>query len=233
MQPKIGILICGISDQRQYVTNAYIQAIHRAGGLPLILPLVKSHTSIREFVSFCDGFLLCGGDDITPLLFGKEPLPGLGSTHLTLDLFQIRCTKEILASKKPLLAICRGMQVLNVACHGTILQDLSLSPEPVILHMQRSLSRRDVSHKVVFRPHTRLYRLFGSFCYTNSFHHQSVDEPGHGLIIAGTTGDGIVEAIEMPSHPFVVGVQWHPEHMISQPSNMKLLFHSFITHTLP
>ena len=232
MKTKIGIIICGLLDNKQYVTDAYIQAVKSAGGLPIVLPLVKSKTIIQEYVTLCDGFLFCGGGDITPLLFGQEPDYGIGATDITLDLFQIRMIKEVLSKEKPVLAICRGMQVLNVACGGTIYQDLNQVDFETINHMQTSLSRKDISHKVFFKPKTRLHRLLGDFAYTNSFHHQAVDRLGSGLIATGSTGDDIIEAIEMPSHPFAVGVQWHPESMYETTPNMKQLFHALIHHAI-
>ena len=228
MRTKIGIIICGLLDHKQYVSDAYIQAIKSVGGLPIVLPMVKSKTVIQEYVSLCDGFLFCGGGDITPLLFGQEPDFGIGTTDITLDLFQIRLMKVILENQKPVLAICRGMQVLNVACGGTIYQDLNQVDFETINHMQTSISRKDISHKVFFAPKTRLQRLLGDFAYTNSFHHQAVNCLGSGLIAAGTTGDDIIEAIEMPSQTFVVGVQWHPESMLDSAPNMKQLFHALI-----
>lgn len=229
MRTKIGIIICGLENQRQYVSDVYIQAIKSVGGLPVILPLIKSKTVIKEYVDLCDGFLFCGGGDITPLLFGQEPVTNVGKTDITLDLFQIRLMKEILETDKPILAICRGMQVLNVACGGTIHQDIDLVDYETINHMQNSLSRRDISHKVIFEPNTKIHKLLGNFAYTNSFHHQSVDRLGRGLTVTGFTGDAIVEAIEMPSHTFVLGVQWHPESMMDS-SDMKQLFHALIRY---
>lgn len=229
MRTKIGIVICGLENQKQYVSDAYIQAIKSVGGLPIVLPLIKSKTVIKEYVELCDGFLFCGGGDITPLLFGQEPITNVGKTDITLDLFQIRLMKEILEIDKPVLAICRGIQVLNVACGGTIHQDLDLVDYETINHMQNSLSRRDVSHKVIFEPGSKTQKLLGNFAYTNSFHHQSVDRLGKDLTVSGFTGDGIIEAIEMPSHTFVLGVQWHPESMMDS-SNMKQLFHALIRY---
>jgi putative glutamine amidotransferase len=97
--------------------------------------------------------------------------------------------------------------------------------------MQSSLERRDVSHKVTFEPKTKFHRMLGPFAYTNSFHHQAIDRIGSGLCISGTTADGIIEAIEMPSHSFVLGVQWHPECMLSSASDMKQLFHALIYYS--
>lgn len=229
MKSKIGIVICGIENQKQYVTDSYVQAIHAAHGLPIILPLLKSKPVIDEYVSLCDGFLFCGGGDVTPLLFGQEPAQGIGKTDITIDLFQIRLMKKIIESKKPLLAICRGMQILNIACGGTVYQDLqNLDFEP-INHMQTSNSRKDVSHKVFFEEKSKLAHMLGTFSYTNSFHHQAIDRLGSNLIATGRTGDDIIEAIEMPSHTYVIGVQWHPECMLDS-SNMKLLFHALVHH---
>lgn len=228
MKAKIGIVVCGILNQKQYVTDAYVQAIKSVGGLPLILPMVKSKNVIEDYVSLCDGFLFCGGGDITPLLFGQEPAEGIGKTDITLDLFQIRLMKAVLKANKPVLAICRGMQIINVACGGTIYQDLSLTDFETINHVQTSITRRDISHKVTFVPKTRVHYLLDDFAYTNSFHHQAIDRLGSGLIVSGTTGDDIIEAIEMPSHPFAVGVQWHPECMLENSSDMRQLFRALI-----
>ena len=113
MKSKIGIVICGLMGEKQFVSDAYIKAVKSAGGLPIILPLVKSNEVIADYVKLCSGFLFCGGGDITPLLFGEEPARGIGETDIALDLFQIRLMKSILKSKKPVLAICRGMQIFK------------------------------------------------------------------------------------------------------------------------
>lgn len=231
MKSKIGIVICGLEETRQYVTDSYIQAVKACGGLPLILPLIKSRKIIEEYISLCDGFLFCGGGDITPLLFGAEPAYGIGKTDITLDVFQIRLMKAAIASQKPILAICRGMQVLNIACGGTIHQNISNLDFPTINHMQTSLSRKDISHKVFFTEKSKVQRLLGDFAYTNSFHHQAVEHIGTNLIATGKTADEIIETIEMPSHPFVVGVQWHPESMLESAPSMKQLFHALIRYT--
>ena len=230
MKTKIGIIICGLENNRQYVTDTYIQALKSAGALPIVLPMVKSKSAISEYVELCDGFLFCGGGDITPLLFGQEPMSGIGKTDITLDLFQIRLMKQVLEAEKPVLAICRGMQVLNVACGGTIYQDLNEVDFETINHMQTSLSRKDISHKVTFTPKSHIQRMLGPFAYTNSFHHQAIERVGKDLIVTGTTGDDIVEAIEMPSHSFVLGVQWHPESMIDSAPNMKQLFFALVRY---
>lgn len=227
MKPKIAILVCGFSENRQFVTNAYIQSVRYSGGLPLIIPLIKSNTAISEYISLCDGFLFCGGGDITPLLFGQEPSDKLGETDITLDIFQLRFMRRALSSGKPILAVCRGMQLLNVACCGTVCQDISLKQSDCINHMQHS-SRKDISHKVIVKSGTLLHRLIGKIVFTNSFHHQSVDRLGNGLIASAHTSDGITEGIELTNHPFAVGVQWHPEAMYRSTPAMRKLFSAFV-----
>lgn len=229
MKPVIGIIVCGLMDDRQFVTNAYIQSIKYAKGVPLLLPLVRSDEALQTYCSLCDGFLFCGGNDITPLLFGKEPAKGLGTTNITLDIFQLRLLRAILKTKKPLLAICRGMQVLNVACGGTLLQDIDTSLHAPINHMQLSASRSEISHKVLVAKGSILSSITGSSLYTNSFHHQAVDSLGKGLVPTARTSDSIIEAIELSAHPFALGVQWHPECMYRTSPVMRDLFASFIT----
>lgn len=230
MKAKIGIVICGFMDNRQFVTDTYIQAIHKANGLPILLPLVRSNPIIQDYTALCDGFLFCGGEDITPLLFGEEPAKGIGKTDASLDVFQIRLMQSVLQSDKPVLGICRGMQILNVALGGSIYQDLSQVHDS-INHMQTTCSRQDVSHKVTFKPNSRMHRIFGNFTFTNSFHHQAVHRLGQGLVATGHTGDGIIEAIERSGLPFTAGVQWHPECMLQKNDNMRRLFQFLVHHS--
>lgn len=231
MKPKIGIVVCGFIENRQFVTNAYIQSVRYSGGLPIILPLIRSDSAIREYSTLCDGFLFCGGNDITPLLFGQEPKTGIGKTNITLDLFQIRLMKEALKTRKPIFAICRGMQVYNVACGGTIYQDISLQPGNPMNHMQQSQNRSEVSHKITTEKGSQLRSYVGAQMFVNSFHHQTVEKVGKDLAVCAQTADGTIEAVEMPSHPFAIGVQWHPECMYRSSPEMRELFSEFILHS--
>lgn len=232
MKPKIGIIVCGLENNRQFVSNPYIQCIKYAGGLPLVVPLVKSTVAIEEYAALCDGFLFCGGNDITPLLFGEEPKDGIGETNITLDLFQIRIMKEVLKTKKPIFSICRGMQILNVACGGSIYQDISLQPGYPLSHMQHSQSRQDVSHKITCKNDSILKRLLGRYLFVNSYHHQTIGILGTGLYVSATANDGTIEAIEKPDAAFVLGVQWHPECMYRTSIEMRHLFSYFVNKCL-
>ncbi len=235
MKPVIGIVACGAADNRQFVSYPYIQAISLSGGVPIVIPILPVNsmsllkTNCHEILSLCSGLLFCGGDDITPILFGEEPTDPAGSTDIQTDVFHLTLMKQALSLEKPILAICRGMQVLNVALGGTIYQDISQKQGALLSHMQRSQNRSDISHKVTFHKNSILYKIIGDYAYTNSFHHQSIKTPGLHLSITGTTSDSIIESVESTCHPFVVGVQWHPECMYESSGKMRRLFLEFIS----
>lgn len=228
MKPVIGILTCGYSEKRQFVTDAYIRAIRISGGIPFLIPALPPETDIAPYLFLCDGFLFPGGNDITPLLQDEAPANGIGATNLMFDVFQIRFAEEVLASEKPVFGICRGMQVLNEARGGSVYQDISLQPGSPMLHMQTSESRSDVSHKVTVKANTRLHSVTGDILYTNSYHHQSIQKLGKNMTASAYTSDGTVEALEMTGHPFAIGVQWHPEAMFFSSVRMRSLFSLFI-----
>mgnify|MGYP002239436288 CR=1 FL=1 len=183
-------------------------------GVPLLLPLVRSDEALQTYCSLCDGFLFCGGNDITPTSVWKRTGKRTGGNQHHTGYFSTSpSARHSKNQKRPLLAICRGMQVLNVACGGTLLQDIDTSLHAPINHMQLSASRSEISHKVLVAKGSILSSITGSSLYTNSFHHQAVDSLGKGLVPTARTSDGIIEAIELSAHPFALGVQWHPECM--------------------
>ncbi len=227
MNPIIGIAVCGFTEEKQFVSHSYIHAIEYSGGYPVILPctgIIPDH----NFLDFCDGFLFCGGGDITPLLMGEDPAPENGPTDISMDLFHLALIRYALASGKPILAICRGMQLLNIAMGGSIYQDASLYPHPGIGHMQNSRKRGDPSHKILIKKPSILYNIFGKYTVSNSYHHQYIKCPATHLIPTGHTSDHVIEALEADNHPFTVGVQWHPECMYDTACEMRCLFHHFI-----
>lgn len=232
MKPKIGIIICGISDAttllpKYYVSCSYVEAICECGGIPIIVPYIKD-TLYEDYLNLCQGFLFCGGQDIAAHLFHEEPLPLQGETSDLIDQFQILLMQHCLQANKPILAICRGLQVLNVACGGTLYQDLSYQPENAIMHMQHTALRSDLCHRLHITTGSQLHQILGNGIMTNSFHHQSIQQPGTNLRISARTSDGTIEALESVAHHFVIGVQWHPEAMIDTSPQMKRLFQEFI-----
>ena len=176
--PVIGIIICGSQNHRQFVSEDYITAVVNAGGIPIILPCTippAKHNSLSQnsctytppyFHSMlCDSFLFCGGGDISPILFGEDSMTSLGETDLRIDLFHINLMKHLLSLNRPILAICRGMQVLNIALGGTIYQDLSLRKTTTLNHRQPSSERSDVCHKIQLLPESIIEDILSSHIY--------------------------------------------------------------------
>lgn len=234
MRPIIGVVFCGLENNRQFVTDTYLEAIHACHAIPIIIPylsvdtLTSSYESIfLYYIRLCNGFLFCGGEDISPCLFHEDLKTDIGSTDIKTDLYQLLLMKEVLLAGRPILSICRGMQVLNVALGGTLIQDISLRNVPSLNHMQISKDRSDPCHSIHIKTFSLLHKLFGEHCYVNSFHHQCIGCPGQNLTITAYSADGIAEAIELPGHPFTLGVQWHPECMVSCNPHMKDLFLTF------
>lgn len=239
-RPVIGILADVkyadyMGTDHMYVNDEYVLAIEKANAIPVIIPPVFSYDLLESYVTLCDGFLLSGGDDINPIYFNQEPSKKLGKVNNKQDTFQITLVKEILRQTKPILGICRGIQVLNVSLGGTVYQDLDDIPSKTILHMQKSERYRGI-HKVTLEPGSRLFNLFGDSIFVNSYHHQSIEIPGGKLRVVGKTSDNVIEAIELAEYPYCIGVQWHPEMMFAHTEEMRELFESFVhasqSHTL-
>lgn len=205
----------------------YIHAVTRAGGVPFLLPSVTEPQLLDRYVEACDGFLFSGGIDVAPCCYGEAPHPLVGENSLKLDKSQIGLMKRVIAARKPFLAICRGHQVLNVACGGTLYQDNQLHGDQVMKHMQQG-DRGDVSHEISIQPGSILHQLFGSRIWTNSYHHQSIRRLGEGLVVTASADDGIVESVALADYPFGIGVQWHPEVMLLADDGMLPLFEAFI-----
>lgn len=230
MKPRIGIIICGFMENRQFVPDTYIHAIAASGGIPLLIPYIPASNLHQTYLSMFHGFLFCGGDDINPLLYGEEPLSDKSFTDLNLDSFHLEWMKIVLESALPVLGICRGMQVMNLALGGSLYQDVSLRESFTLNHMQHSRLRSDVSHSIRAKKESLLYNFLKDSTHVNSFHHQCIKELGTHLSVSAIAPDGIIEAIEYDSARFSLGVQWHPECMYEYSPEMRLLFSSFVNH---
>lgn len=232
MLPKIGITTFNQSHPKNgspytALSDTYINAVTRTGGIPYMLPIMTDDAMLDTYVADMDGFIFSGGMDISPCCYGEDPHPLLGDTSLRYDRCQIPLMQKVIAARKPFLAICRGSQVLNVACGGTLYQDNSLHGGETLKHVQAT-ERGDYSHLVYLEPGNTFHRLFGDTVRTNSYHHQSVKDLGQGLMICGRSGDGIVEAIELIDYPYGLGIQWHPEMMFCTEDSMRPLFEELI-----
>lgn len=219
MKPLIGIS-CGTFYDRAWCPpsfghrKTYVDAILRAGGAPMLIPPITDEETLRALYERLDGVLFAGGGDIAPTLYGAEAHAKLGMIDPWRDGAELPMARWAVADSKPILGICRGVQVLNVALGGTLYQDI---PSEITTELSHNLSyeREDwahMAHEISVAPGSRLARLLGAERLTiNSLHHQSVREVAAGLRAVAWAPDGVVEALEGTGEAFIVGVQCHPE----------------------
>ncbi|MBS4171852.1 gamma-glutamyl-gamma-aminobutyrate hydrolase family protein [Bacillus sp. FJAT-49736] len=229
MKPIIGITSHVELDSKHTLANDYIQAVIKAGGIPVILP-IGIDSDVKQLAEKFDGLVLSGGGDIDPTLFGEEPHPHLGSISPGRDSLEVLLIQEMLQRDKPILAICRGIQILNIAAGGDMYQDIYHQMETPLLQHAQKAARSHLSHYVKVEPNSLLARIAGQTEFkVNSFHHQAVRNVEHPLVISAVASDGVIEAIESVEHSFVVGVQWHPEPLSLNGDHIsKRIFHKFV-----
>jgi putative glutamine amidotransferase len=206
MKPTIGITRCSKIDD-------YVASVEQAGGRARILEISQSP---RALVNEIDGLLLTGGGDVDPVLYGEERHPNVHDAEPGRDEFEIDLARRAMDANVPMLAICRGAQVLNVAAGGSLVQDIPSAIETDLAHSVDAPGD-SVAHQVRVEAGSRLSAALGSavdsgaLCRVNSRHHQSVGRLGRSLVATATAPDGVIEGIERPDANFCVGVQWHPE----------------------
>ncbi len=209
--------------------EAYIKAITRAGGLPLIVAPNLPEGNIQELIELGDGFLLCGGGDVEPSRYGAASCGRLSGVDLPRDQFEIDLIQALVQADKPFLGICRGVQVLNVALGGTLICDIASQLPQAGKHDYYPDYPRDlVVHELSIAPKSLLAEALGVIeIGANSIHHQALDKLGEGLLVNARSNDQVIEGVELPSKRFILGVQWHPECMPESPQ-MQHLFEAFI-----
>lgn len=234
MKPLIGITcsmgqnITGMTmenrPQLQHRMNdTYVNAVLKAGGIPVILPNVEDISLIPELVESLDGILLSGGGDVDPALFGQRATGHLGTVTPRRDAFELALARYVLKkTEKPVLGICRGIQVMNVALGGTL--HIDLPDDGKLCHSLDMYPRNSVTHDVFVAESTRMEEIMGGTAgKVNSFHHQAVKDLAEGFAVsARSVPDAVVEAMELPGDRFAVGVQWHPEELTHRMEAQKL-----------
>jgi len=207
--------------ERAYVNAVYLDAVQRAGGVPVPLPPQLGRAERAELLKRVHGVLLTGGGDVDPARFGEPPHPTTADVSAARDSLEIDLTRWALEAHAPLLAICRGLQVLNVALGGSLHQDIPSEPGSPLDHSQTALggkARSVTTHQVKVRDGSRLAEILGALDVdVNSFHHQAIKRLGRGLEDVAWAPDSIIEGVELADPgQFVVGVQWHPEELVGQ-----------------
>jgi len=215
----------------RYATpQTYVHAVIRAGGLPVVLPAAIREGQIPYLMDRLDGLLLSGGGDIAVECYGGPESPLVENVDRERDRAELALVRLALRNQKPLLAICRGIQVLNVACDGTLYADIGAQIPDALLHLPADDQPPDsTSHPVCLAAGSQLAAILGQEEVTvNSLHHQAARRLGQGLAVTARAPDGVVEGLEYPHHPFCVGVQWHPELEIGNQEGMERLFQALV-----
>lgn len=196
-------------NQVTYTPQGFVNAVQQAGGLPMILP-ISEPSSASSYIQQIDKLILAGGQDVSPQLYHEAPHPKLMETNLQRDHFEEALIKEALKQKKPILAVCRGMQLLNVALGGSLYQDLSLYSDWSVKHDQFPTEPQFATHEVTILTDATLNKFLPTSYFVNSYHHQAVKELAPDLKATALSPDGLIEGVESTELK-LLGVQWHPE----------------------
>ena len=211
-----GVVRAWDGAERTGVNAAYVRSVLSAGGVPVILSPMLGPSYAARALDGADGLLLTGGEDIHPAWYGADPSPHLYPPSRERDLFELALFASARQRELPILGICRGIQLVNVALGGTLFQDLPSERPGPVLH-DPGASRDARTHEVRLQPGSRAAAaLGGPTIMVNSFHHQAIDRLASGLVATGWTEDGLIEAVETgPGAPWLLAVQWHPEEMLA------------------
>jgi len=218
---------CWIMSQR------YVQVLAAAGAIPWVIPLLEGNeTTLRGIYEHLDGLFLPGGVDVDPAAYGEPRTALCGRTDPARDWTELLFVRWALVDRKPVLAVCRGAQLVNVAVGGSLYQDVGAQHPDAIKHDHFPVAgrRRDeLAHEVRLAAGSRLQTLLGTDTIAvNSMHHQGIARLAPGLVPVATSPDGLIEGVEVNNGHFLIGVQWHPEDLVDVDARMRRLFEAFI-----
>lgn len=218
-----------IAENRLSIHENYLKTILKAGGMPLLLPETVDQSVMADMLEEIDGLLLAGGGDILPARFGEETLPECGAPDAQRDAFELDITPMALDRHMPILGVCRGVQVLNVALGGSLYQDIQSQCHMFRGNHYQPMPYHVPVHEVFFTKDGFFSKLIGQpSMMTNSMHHQSIKALAPSLRIEGATEDGIIEAVSLKDDDAVFGVQFHPEYLVDQNDAAFKIFEHFV-----
>jgi putative glutamine amidotransferase len=210
--------------------STYVDAILGAGGLPVLIPVALPAEDLAQLYGELAGLVLPGGGDVDPRHYAAAPHPATYSIDDDRDRVELYLTRQAVADRKPFFGVCRGIQVLNVALGGTLYQDLPSERPGALPHYFRApeFAPDHMAHTIQVEEDSLLARCLGApIAQVNSRHHQAARDVAPGLTVVARAPDGVVEALELPGHPFALGVQWHPENLQAEPG-MRGLFEGLV-----
>jgi putative glutamine amidotransferase len=214
------------------MNQRYSRVVASAGGLPVMIPLLDDEATLRALYDRLDGLLLPGGLDLDPATYGEPRRPDCGRVDPDRDRVELQFARWAIAEGKPVFGLCRGLQIVNVALGGTLYQDIAAQFSGAIKHdcfPTAGYARDHLAHEVTVSAGSRLGTLIGAASLrVNSMHHQAVKELAPGLLPSAVAPDGVVEAVESPDQPFLLGVQWHPESLVERDLRMRRLMAGFV-----
>lgn len=233
VEKKVIIGVVPLYDEEKesiWMLPGYLDGIYAVGGIPLILPLHISESELRRLDENIDGYLLTGGHDVNPGLYGAKKSASCGMICESRDLLEKMLYRIAAEKDKPMLGICRGIQLLNALHGGTLYQDLpeEFEAKKTLEHHMTPPYDRTV-HEVILEKDTPLFKLLGQErLAVNSYHHQGVRQIGEGLSVMAVAEDGLVEGLYAPDRKFVWGIQWHPEFIYQKDEASQKIFRAFV-----
>lgn len=219
------LLHMGVPGQSYHVcTDDFVQDLLAADAVPVLLPTVRTEVEREEQLAMLDGIIFCGGADIYTPLYRETTRKECGPVVPEQDNHEVALAKLAIKHDLPILGVCRGMQLLNVALGGTLYQDLPSQKPESLYHSNETVPRFYGVHSLEIAPHSLLSRLFPQAPYVNSFHHQAVKDVAPSLCVTARAADGVIEALERPGKSDFLAVQWHPEMMAPADEKQQALF---------
>ncbi|MBR5111418.1 MAG: gamma-glutamyl-gamma-aminobutyrate hydrolase family protein [Clostridia bacterium] len=223
----IGITPAQTENGNITINQDYVNAVARAGAAPVLLPLIEDEKAQIALLARINGLLLSGGPDVDPVLYGEEKISQCGEISAQRDKVEISLFLKALKIGIPVLGICRGLQVMNVALGGALYQDIETQMEGAIKHPCYD-TPRDKVHEVTVIENSFIHRITGLKRFSvNSRHHQGIKRLGHGLVATAYSMDGLIEAVDYPQERFVTAIEWHPESLSDRFPEARAIFNAF------